>query len=134
MNITIVNAHGAYIEYEVDMSYELVARFASGEPMAEAQVTVYAPDNPSTAYLTGYSDKEGRFKFQLDTNIEGVWYIQIRQAGHGASVSFEVGENSESKKSGGYTLLQQIVMVACVLWGLMGTALYFKRRTNNAHS
>ena len=36
------HAHGARIEYTVDMVIEIVANYDSGEPMAGAQVCLYA--------------------------------------------------------------------------------------------
>ena len=61
--VTTAYAHGARIEYTVDVEIEIVASYDSGEPMAGAQVVVYAPDNPSSPWLTGVCDDEGRFSF-----------------------------------------------------------------------
>jgi len=97
--------------------------------MAGAQVTVYAPDDPSTPWLTGICDDEGCFSFIPDTSKPGTWDIQVRQAGHGDIVHIPIGEGSAATGStGGYTVLQIVLMAICVVWGSVGTTLYFLRR------
>jgi len=124
-----VYAHGARIEYTVSTTIDIVASYDSGEPMAGAQVAVYAPDDPTTPRLTGVCDDEGRFSFTPDSSEPGTWDVQVRQAGHGDIVRIPIGGSSEgSGSAGGYTPLQIILMAACVIWGSIGTALYFLRR------
>jgi nickel transport protein len=122
-------AHGARIEYTVDMVIEIVATYDSGEPMAGAQVVIYAPGDPTTPWLTGVCDDAGRFRFAPDTSRPGTWDVQVRQAGHGDIVHIPIGEGSAGAGGdGGYTPLQIILMAACVIWGAVGTSLYFWRR------
>jgi len=122
-------AHGAKIEYTVNVAIELVAAYDNGEPMAGAQFVVYAPDDPSTPWLTGFCDDEGRFSFVPDTSKPGTWDVQVRQAGHGDIVHIPIGEDAAvTGSSGGYTTLQIVLMALCVVWGTVGTALYFSRR------
>ncbi len=120
-------AHGARIEYTVSTTIDIVAAYDSGEPMAGAQVAVYAPSDPTTPRLTGVCDDEGRFSFTPDSSEPGTWDVQVRQAGHGDIVHIPIGGNSGGS-GGGYTPLQIILMAACVIWGSIGTALYFLRR------
>ena len=124
------SAHGAKIEYTIATSIEIVAKYDSGEPMAEAQVSIYAPDDPSTPWLTGTCDEEGHFSFTPDLSIPGTWDIQVRQAGHGDMIHIEIGEGmvSGGSSSGDYSTGQIIVMSVCVIFGLAGTALYFRKR------
>ncbi len=122
-------AHGAKIEYTVNMAIELVATYDNGEPMAGAQVVVYAPDDPSTPWLTGVCDDDGRFTFIPDTSRPGTWVVQVRQAGHGDMVHIPVGQDMVATSGvGGFGVLQIVLMSACVIWGFVGTALYFSRR------
>ena len=122
-------AHGAKIEYTVNIAIELVATYDNGEPMAGAQFVVYAPDDPSTPWLTGVCDDEGRFSFIPDTSKPGTWDVQARQAGHGDIVHIPIGEDTvRTGGTGGYTSLQIVLMAACVIWGSVGTALYFSRK------
>ena len=121
-------AHGARVEYTVQMTVEIHAAYDTGESMASGQVTVYAPDDPSTPWLTGICDEEGRFTFTPDPARPGIWDVQVRQAGHGDMVHIPIGENVALSGGTGSTPLQIVLMAACVLWGFVGTALFFLRR------
>lgn len=122
-------AHGAQIEYQVATSIEMHAKYDSGEPMSEAQVSVYAPNDPSTPWLKGTCDKDGHFSFTPDSAIPGTWDIQVRQAGHGDMIHIDIEEGAVvGGSSSDYATGQIIIMSVCVLWGLLGTALFFKRR------
>ena len=98
--------------------------------MAGGQVTVYAPDDPSTPWLTGTCDEEGRFIFTPDLSKSGTWDVQVRQSGHGDIVHIPIEEGGQLATSGstGYTPLQIVLMGVSVAWGLVGTALFFSRR------
>jgi nickel transport protein len=122
-------AHGVNIEYSSDVEITIVAKYDTGTPMAGAQVTVYAPDDPATPWLTGVCDDEGVFSFTPDTSIPGIWDVQVRLAGHGGIVHIPVGEGAAGSGGlGGYSWLQIAIMAACVILGSVGTALYFRRR------
>jgi len=111
------------------MAIEIVAKYDNGEPMDGAQVVVYAPDDASTPWLTGSCDDEGRFTFMPDSSKPGTWDVQVRKAGHGDIVHISVGEDTVvSGGTSSYSVLQIVLMVACVIWGGVGTALYFSRR------
>ena len=125
-------AHGATIEYTLSSAVEIVAAYDSGEPMAGGQVTVYAPDDPATPWLTGVCDDEGRFLFTPDPAKPGTWDVQVRQAGHGDMVHIAVGEGAASSGGGGFNAIQIVLMSVCVVWGFVGTALYFASRNQTA--
>jgi len=124
--------HGARIEYRPTSAVEIQAVYDSGEPMAEAPVMVYAPEDPETAWLTGTTDSEGRFAFVPQG--DGTWTVSVREAGHGDIINIPVGDTEESEtvlavaSPTDYTPLQKAVMAASVIWGCAGTALYFSRR------
>ena len=121
------SAHGVKIEYQINVAVEILAAYDTGEPMAGGQVAVYAPDDPSTPWLTGVCDEEGRFTFTPDPAKPGTWDVQVRQAGHGDMVHIPIGEDVAMSGSTGYTPLQIVLMGACVVWGFVGTALFFSR-------
>jgi len=120
-------AHGAKIEYTIGMTIEIRASYDTGEPMGGGQVTVYAPNDPATPWLTGVCDEEGRFTFTPDASRPGTWDVQVRQAGHGDMVHIPIGEDMAVSGGAGYTPLQIVLMGVCVVWGLVGTALFFSR-------
>ena len=123
----VVSAHGAKISYTIAPTIHLVAEFDSGEPMANAQVTVYAPADPATPWLTGETDDQGRFSFVPDAAQPGTWDVQVRTAGHGDIVHIPLGEGAALSGTTGYTTPQIVLMAASVVWGFVGTALFFAR-------
>lgn len=123
-------AHGSNIVYTIDVTVNLQSMYDTGEPMAGGQVVVYAPDDPSTPWLTGTCDEEGRFSFTPDPSKPGTWDVQVRQAGHGDMVHIVIGkEGATTQGSSGFNPLQIVLMGACVVWGFVGTALFFSRRS-----
>lgn len=87
-------AHGVVITYTLKANgeVELFADFDTGEPMAEAQVTIYSPEDPLTPWLTGTADARGRYVFIIDPEMPGIWDIQYRKAGHGDIVHLQLEE------------------------------------------
>ncbi len=122
-------AHGTAIEYRPTTGFEVLARYDDGTPMAEAQVAVFAPDNPREPHSRALTDAQGRFWFYPPT--PGNWEVQVRQAGHGSVVTIAVGDVGATTApvvSSAYSPLQVALMMAAVVWGCVGTALYFRRR------
>lgn len=130
-------AHGVAISYKIEQAIAIAATYDSGEPMADAQVIIYAPDNPSQAWQKGTTDDKGRFVFVPDRAKPGNWEVAVRQAGHGdiavvpvESETAETPEPTRASLSGGtgtLTPLQKGLMVGSVIWGFIGTALFFIR-------
>lgn len=123
-----VLAHGAIIEYTTTVAVEIRATYDTGGPMSGGQVTVYAPDAPSIPWLEATCDEEGRFIFTPDPSRPGTWDVQVRQAGHGDMVHIPIGEHVAVIGGAGYTPPQIVLMGSCVVWGAIGTALFFSRR------
>ena len=122
------SAHGARIEYTINMAVEIVATYDTGEPMADGQVTVYAPDNPTAPWLTGVCDEKGRFTFTPAPSRPGTWDVQVRHSGHGGMIHVPVGQGMAASGGTGHAPLQIVLMGACVVWGFVGTALFFSRK------
>jgi nickel transport protein len=124
-------AHGVVLSYETVQGIEITALYDSGEPMAGARVTVFAPGSPADPWLTGTCDDSGKFFFTPDPDWPGLWEIQARLAGHGNLIRVEVtGSSVTGGGTTGFTTLQKLVMAAAIIWGLAGTALFFSRRRN----
>ncbi len=120
-------AHGVEFRYESINSYLITGSFDDGSPLSGAQVSIYAPDDPRNAWTTGTSDERGQYLFTPDPAKPGIWTVQFRQAGHGGSIKLDIGGQMNSSSSTAYSTTQIVLMVIAVLWGLVGTALYFKR-------
>ncbi len=134
--------HGARIDYRTQEAIEIQALYDTGEPLADAQVTIYAPEDPASAWLTGTTDAQGRFWFRPDPDQPGNWEVTVRQSGHGDILVIpteevdletvgEPGSAAEATLTGSsaaaLTPLQKGVMVGSILWGCVGTALFFSR-------
>lgn len=160
-------AHGVAIEYQPTQAYRIQAAYDTGAPMVNAQVAIYAPDDPAKPWLTGTTDGQGQFMFSPST--PGNWEVQVRQAGHGDILVIPVsdsqagaagdtatdaaedaakdsakdaaedmrGTNAVTSSLNSYTPLQKGLMMGAVVWGCVGTALFFakgKRLEHDAHS
>ncbi len=135
---TLAHAHGARIEYVANEAVvvTITATYDSGTPMRDAQVIIYTPSDPVNAWLTGMTDHAGVFQFVPDVTQAGQWEVVVRQAGHGGTVYVPI---SADQVSGAATVqaqgssnpmspMQTALMGASVVWGFVGTALYFSRR------
>lgn len=127
-----VTAHGVQISSVMVNGIEITALYDSGQPMAGGQVNVYAPDDPLEPWLTGICDQEGNFFFIPDYSKPGLWEVQVRLAGHGDLIRIEITGSEEAIATGttGLSSLQKAVMALTVIWGAVGTALFFSRRRN----
>lgn len=135
-------AHGVKIQHQFTSAIKINATYDTGTPLTNAQVTVYAPNDPSKPWLKATTDSQGNFIFSPDSSQSGYWEIKVRQAGHGGMVSvpFEVNEsnintsytnNYLASSSDDYNPLQKGLMIASVIWGFVGTALFFLRVKNH---
>ncbi len=126
-------AHGTLIEYKHIEAIEIQSRYDTGKPLANAQVTIYTPNNPTTPWQTGMTDETGQFRFTPDPNLTGYWEVKIRQGGHGGLVSIPVGikrstvHTNLSQTSSSLTSWQRGLMIGSVIWGCIGTALFFTK-------
>lgn len=129
-------AHGVEMQYQTTQAVSVQAKYDTGTPLANAQVTVYAPDS-DTPWLKGTTDDKGAFTFTPDLSKPGTWQVKARLAGHGDVLNVPVGEGGISTTSqsagtasggAGYTPLQKGVMAASIIWGAIGTALFFLGR------
>lgn len=126
----IALAHGAHVQARTTSAVEIQASYDSGEPMANAQVQVYAPENPETPVFSGTTDASGQYLFS--PNRPGDWEVSVRQAGHGdiavIPISEEGGIAAEfTNNANTLSPLQRGIMFGAVAWGCVGTALYFRR-------
>lgn len=68
-----------------------------GKPMADAEVQVFSPDAPNKVAVTGRTDKDGKFSFETDRN--GLWTAQARNATEVARATVRVGSDGPKQNS-----------------------------------
>lgn len=128
--------HAAFVRVDAVEAVRVEGRYDTGEPMAGAQVTIYAPADPGAPWRRGQADADGAFVFVPDEQ-PGRWAVQLRQAGHGGMAYVELTPDAAAPTVLSAapatapalvpTPVQKAVMAACVVWGCIGTALYFRR-------
>jgi nickel transport protein len=86
-------AHSVQTDYRlVAGALELQSTFTTGEALAGAEVTVYAPHDPTHSWLSGVTDPTGTFVFQPDRTLPGEWIVKIGQGDHGDELAVPVSE------------------------------------------
>lgn len=125
-----VSGHGARVIWEMKGDSVLIsAAFDDGQPMDRAQVTVFSGAAPSMPYFVGMTDDNGEFTFLPDKDESLNWDVQVRKAGHGDILHLSFAEDSSTgNEPGRFTTFQIVLMSVCVVWGLIGSALFFTSR------
>ena len=148
-------AHNTIIEYQATEAIAIEAKFDDGKAITNAQVVVYAPDNPTQPWKKGLTDDEGKFAFIPDYNNQGNWTIKVRSAGHGSVITIPIQSLSSAQKNNNLdnqekvsispgeklpyqlssaqntqqlSLPQKLMMATMGSWGFVGTALFFSRK------
>ena len=83
-------AHNTILEYQATEAIAINAKFDNGQPMKNAQVVIYAPDNPTVPWSKGSTDEAGKFTFIPDYQKTGNWTVKIRLAGHGSVINIPI--------------------------------------------
>lgn len=130
-----VYGHGAAAEYRQVSAIEVRGSYDNGDPISEAQISIYAPENPNEPWLEGTTQEDGTFVFVPDPEQTGDWVARVRKGGHGDMTTIEVETPQEEEtqtqtsssdwQGGGYTPLQTALMAILGVWGFVGTALFF---------
>jgi nickel transport protein len=87
--------------FDLFATHEVTVQFATadGKPMADAEVSVYAPGDPTHVVKTGKTDKDGKFEFGTDR--DGLWTAEARISGDIARATVRVGSGSGSDEDQG---------------------------------
>ncbi len=77
--------------------HTVTVQFATpeGKPIADAEVRVFAPGQPSRPALTGRTDSAGKFEFTANT--DGLWGAEAHGTGEIVRVMVRVGGTEESE-------------------------------------
>jgi len=122
-------SHGTKFTVIQPKEIRIQAAFDTGEPMADAEVLLFPP-NETRESSSVHTDSNGVFTFIPDR--PGVWVCQVRhKSGHGMRINSDINENlslSSHSRISGVSQTQKIIMAICVIWGMIGTALFFKNK------
>jgi len=128
----VVQAHGSAIEVTPN-AVAINATFDDGTPMADAQVVVFSPNDPKTPWKKGQTDAAGQYLFAPASDMPGAWEVVVRTAGHGGTTTFAVDASGTSvvapSAAATTAAMPKWLSMAAVVWGFVGTALFFSRRT-----
>lgn len=100
-------------------THEVTVQFAmqDGKPMADAEVSVFAPGDLTHPVKTGRTDTEG--KFQFGTDRDGLWTAEARNGAEVARATIRVGSGSSDDQDGPspYLIIGLLgVLLALAVW------------------
>jgi nickel transport protein len=82
-------------------THEVTVQFATsdGKPMADADVQVFAPGDPTHPVKSGKTDKDGKFEFGTDR--DGLWTAAARNGTEIAHATIRVGGGGNEQPGDG---------------------------------
>jgi hypothetical protein len=97
--------------------HTVTAQFATsdGKPMADAEVRVFAPGQPSHPALTGRTDSAGKFEFSADA--DGLWSAEAHGPSEIARVMVRVGPTEESEPLSPYWVVGGLLLLLILAFG-----------------
>lgn len=121
----IVSAHRIYVDV-TQQTIEIEAYYGDGKPVKNADVTVYKSNDE--VYLTGKTDDDGKFSFEVKDVDTEYLRIEVEQIGHKAEVNIGSGFNSDGEEM---PLYLRVIAGLGYLLGLAGlSSLYVAWKLN----
>jgi hypothetical protein len=110
------------VAFNLFATHEVTVQFATadGKPMANAEVTVFAPGDLKTPVETGHTDSAGKFVFGTDR--DGLWSAQARTKGEVARVMIRVGGPDQQQQRG---WISPVVVIGGLL-ALLALAIWYR--------
>ncbi|MGD1852234.1 MAG: hypothetical protein ACFCBU_17150 [Cyanophyceae cyanobacterium] len=92
---SVAHAHAITTDYrllpERVNTLEIQSTFSEIESFPNAPVVVYSPNNPDQPWMTGTTDENGKFNFQPEPGVTGVWSVEIGEDSHWDQLDIPVG-------------------------------------------
>lgn len=113
-----LSAVGPAAALDLFARHTVTAQFATadGKPMADAEVRVFAPGQPSRPALTGRTDSAGKFEFSANT--DGLWSAEAHGASEIARVTIRVGgKGEESEPLSPYWVVGGLLLLLVLAFG-----------------
>ena len=110
-----------------DVGTGIKATYSDETPMAYCEVAVFAPDDSTSEYQTGITDRNGCFAFVPDTS--GTWRITVDD-GMGHLVAAEIAVDSlgvaDTQPQRGMGRGHSLITGISVIFGLFGVYVLFR--------
>ena len=120
------SAHRVYVKEQVN-EMQIRAWFGGGEPMAHADVMIYANSTSGEElYLEGATDEEGMYYFKPKLGVSG-YRVVVEVTGHRAEQEFDLAAGG-SQEPAEIPLYMRIVAGFGYLIGLAGIGMLFAAR------
>jgi hypothetical protein len=106
--------------FDLFAAHRVTAQFAtaSGQPMADAKVRVFAPGDLKTPVATGRTDSQGKFEFGADR--DGMWMAEARTPTEVARVMIRVGPGGPGQQQQSrlppYILIGGLMVLLALAW------------------
>lgn len=131
-------AHSVETDYLLDSRNQLsvTSKFSTGDPLPNAKVVIYAPDQPDKPWIEGTTDANGTYAFQPDPALKGEWKVRIGQGDHGdilyvpvSAQGIEVDKISQLGYDTPHSVAGQMALMGAIAVASgLGTTAWLKRR------
>ncbi|NJK33572.1 MAG: hypothetical protein HC919_00715 [Oscillatoriales cyanobacterium SM2_2_1] len=145
----VVSAHAVQLQHRTTRAIAITARHGD-EPLSGGQIVIFSPQNKSTPWQRGILNAKGNYVFVPDWEMSGTWEIRVAQGGHGGVLTIPISDAPAAPPTpaipevglpvppvapppeviqppADFSPIQRTVMIGSVVWGLVGTALFFAR-------
>jgi len=107
------------VAFDLFATHEVTVQFATqdGKPMADVEVSVFAPGDLTHPVKTGRTDKDGKFVFGTDR--DGLWTAEARNGTEVARATVKVGDgaSSDQERMSPYLLIGLLgVLLVMAVW------------------
>jgi hypothetical protein len=112
-----LSAVGPAVALDLFARHEVSVQFATsdGKPMADVEVRVFAPGQPSRPELTGRTDSSGKFEFSA--NSDGMWSAEAHGASEIARVMIRVGEKEDTEPISPFWVVGGLLLLLILAFG-----------------
>ncbi|NJM95778.1 MAG: carboxypeptidase regulatory-like domain-containing protein [Acaryochloridaceae cyanobacterium CSU_5_19] len=123
---------------ENSSNVKFTATFSSGEPLGNAKVNIYSPNNPDTPAIETTTNEKGEFTFVPDPKAQGDWEVSIKKEGHADYLTVPVnpkGVDINQISAAPHQNIPQgtLPLGAMVIASGIGTAVISARRQRSTH-
>ena len=122
-----VSAHRVYVQEQIK-EVEIKAWFGGGDPMANADVSIYTiKDGKEELYIEDRADSDGLYYFAPRPGVSE-YRVVVSESGHKSEKTFNLAGGSVTETEAQLPLSASIIAGFGYIIGIAGMALYFSSR------